>query len=102
MLNGLRGTTTLAIIDKIKEKVRAGDYEFAVPHFFEEMANDDLLFADIENAVTTGRIRQRFRNDPRGTRYEIVGTTTDAREVAVICRLKETGKLLFITTYALE
>ncbi|HXI22462.1 MAG TPA: hypothetical protein VNG71_01200 [Pyrinomonadaceae bacterium] len=32
----LRGTTDLAIIDVIKEKVRDGDYEFAIPHFFEE------------------------------------------------------------------
>ena len=79
-----------------------GEYEFAIPHFFEEMANDDLLFADIERAVATGRIRRRFKRDPRGIRYEVVGAATDEREVAVICRLKETGKLLFITTYALE
>jgi hypothetical protein len=82
--------------------VLAGEYEFAIPHFFEEMANDDLLFADIEMAIAAGRIRRRFRRDPRGIRYEIVGTATDERKVAVICRLKETGKLLFITTYALE
>lgn len=66
------------------------------------MANDDLLFVDIENVIATGRIRRRFSRDPRGTRYEIVGTTTDEREAAVICRIKETDKLLFITTYALE
>jgi len=82
--------------------VRAGEYEFAIPHFFEEMANDDLLFADIESAIATGRIRRRFTRDPRGARYEIVGAGTDEREIAVICRIKETGKLLFITTYALE
>jgi hypothetical protein len=82
--------------------VRQGDYEFAIPHFFEEMANDDLLFGDIESTIATGRIKRRFRGDPRGIRYEIVGTATDQREIAVICRLKETGKLLFITTYALE
>ncbi len=82
--------------------MKDGDYEFAIPHFFEEMANDDLLFVDIENVIATGRIRRRFRHDPRGARYEIVGTTTDEREAAVICRIKETGKLLFITTYALE
>lgn len=82
--------------------MRAGEYEFAMPHFFEEMENDDLLFADIERAIATGRIRRRFRRDLRGIRYEIVGTATDEREVGVICRLKETGKLLFITTYALE
>lgn len=79
-----------------------GDYEFAIPHFFEEMANDDLLFVDIENVIATGRIRKRFSRDPRGSRYEIVGAATDEREVAVICRVKESGKLLFITTYELE
>jgi hypothetical protein len=82
--------------------VRNGDYEFAIPHFFEEMANDDLLFADIERVIATGRIRRRFTRDSRGARYEVVGITTDEREAAVICRIKETGKLLFITTYALE
>lgn len=82
--------------------MRTGEYEFAIPHFFEEMANDDLLFADIERVIATGRIRRRFRRDIRGVRYEVVGNATDEREVAIICRLKETGKLLFITTYALE
>lgn len=82
--------------------MRNGEYEFAIPHFFEEMANDDLLFADIEMVIATGRIRKRFTRDRRGARYEIVGITTDEREAAVICRIKETGKLLFITTYTLE
>ena len=88
--------------DAIREKVRDREYEFAVPHFFEEMANDDLIFADIETAIEQGRIRRRFTRDPRGTRYEIVGRATDGRLIAVICRVKETGKLLFITTYTLE
>lgn len=82
--------------------MRDGEYEFAIPHFFEEMANDDLLFADIERVVATGRIRRRFTRDPRGARYEIVGSATDERSIAIICRLKESGKLLFITTYALD
>jgi hypothetical protein len=57
---------------------------------------------DIEGVIATGRVRRRFTRDPRGARYEIVGTTTDGRKVAVICRIKETGKLLFIATYTLE
>ena len=89
-------------IDAIREKVRDSEYEFAVPHFFEEMADDNLTLADIELAISSGRIRRRFTRDPRGTRYEIVGQATDEREIAIICRIKETGKLLFITTYALE
>lgn len=86
-------------IETIREKLRNEEYEFAVPHFFEEMADEDLIFADIESAVLGGRIHRRFTDDPRGTRYEVVGPSTDGRSVAVIVRVKETGKLLFITTY---
>jgi hypothetical protein len=50
-------TTSLAIIDLIRPKVLAGEYEFAIPLFFEEMANDDLLLADIEMAIATGRAK---------------------------------------------
>jgi len=66
------------------------------------MADDYLTFSDIETAIAKGRIRRKFTGDPRGTRYEVVGPATDGREIAVICRIKSTGKLLLITTYALE
>jgi hypothetical protein len=66
------------------------------------MVNDELIFADIEKVIATGRLHRRFTRDPRGARYEIVGTTTDERKAGVICRIKETGKLLLITTYVLE
>lgn len=89
----------LAIIDTIRRKVRAHEYEFAVPHFFEEMANDDLVFADIETAIANGGVRRRFSHDPRGRRHEVVGPAADGRRIAVVCRIKATGKLLFITTY---
>ena len=92
----------MAVIEDIREKVRNREYEFTIPHFFEEMVNDDLTFADIEMAIANGRIRRRFTRDPRGTRYEIVGPATDGRRVAVICRIKATGKLLLITTYRVE
>jgi hypothetical protein len=65
-------------------------------------SNDDLIFADVEKAIADGRIQRRFTRDPRGTRYEVVGPTTDGRRIATICRIKETGKLLFITAYILE
>jgi YgiT-type zinc finger domain-containing protein len=76
---------SVTVIETIRKKVRAQQYEFAIPHFFEEMANDGLIFADIEMAVANGRIRRRFTRDPRGARYEVVGTATDGRQVAVKC-----------------
>ena len=86
----------------IREKVLNQEYEFTIPHFFEEMADDDLILADIEMTIANGRVNRRFTRDPRGTRYEIYGEATDGRKIAVICRIKENGKLLFITTFALE
>ena len=90
----------MTVIERIRRKIRDGDYEFTVPHFFEEMAEDDLIFADIEMAIANGRVRRKYKRDPRGTRYEVVGRAIDGREVAVVCRFKSTGKLLLITTYA--
>ena len=90
------------ILQEIQRLMAEGEYEFAIPHFFEEMADDNLILPDIEMAIAQGDIRRQFTRDPRGTRYEIVGPATDKREIAVICRVKSTGKLLLITTYALE
>ncbi len=92
----------MAAIDVIRRKVRDHEYEFAIPHFFEEMAEDELGMVDIESVIRHGKVRRRFTRDPRGARYEVVGPSTDGRQVAVICRIKATGKLLLITTYALE
>lgn len=92
----------MAIIQKIRQKMLNREYEVTIPHFFEEMVNDGLTFTDIEMAINKGKIRRKFVNDPRGTRYEIVGPATDGREIAIICRIKTTGKLLLITTYSVE
>ena len=92
----------MATIHIIREKMAKQEYEFTIPHFFEEMADDDISFEDIEMAVGNGRIRRKFTRDPRGTRYEVVGSTKEGREIAIICRIKNTGKLLLITTYSLE
>ena len=89
----------MTIIERIRKKIHDGDYELTIPHFFEEMADDDLTFDDIERVITKGRIRKKFTRDPRGTRYEVVGPAIDDREVAVVCRFKNTGQLLLITTY---
>lgn len=92
----------MAIIHRIRNKVEEQDYEFTIPHFFEEMADDNLTFADVQMAITKGRINRKLTRDPRGTRYEVIGPARDGRMIGIIYRIKSTGKLLFITTYALE
>jgi hypothetical protein len=90
------------VINKIRQKLRDQEYEITIPHFFEEMAADELEFEDIQKVIFTGRIARKLTHDPRGTRYEVVGQSRDGRSVAVICRFKATGKLLLITTYVVE
>ena len=92
----------MSVMGSIRRKVIEKRYEFAIPHFFEEMAADELEFADVKKAVATGKIRREFTRDPRGIRYEVVDQAIDGREIGVICRIKSTDKLLFITVYALS
>jgi len=64
------------------------------------MANDDLLFADMRVPLpraTSGVGSPEIHAAPVTRSLE----SDDERKIAVICRLKETGELLFITTYAL-
>ncbi len=91
----------MATIQTIRKKLALREYELAIPHFFEEMANDNLSFDDIQMAINNGVINRKFTREPRGTRYEVVGKTKSGREIAIICRVKSTGKILLITTYAL-
>jgi hypothetical protein len=51
-------------------KTRDGDYELTMPHFFEEMADDNLTCDDVENAISKGRVRKKFSRDPHGTRRQ--------------------------------
>ncbi len=92
----------MAIIQRIRKKVDEQDFEFTLPHFFEEMVNDNLAFADVQMAIAKGQINRKFTRDPRGTRFEVIGPARDGRMIGIICRFKSTGKLLFITTYAVE
>ncbi|MBF0101592.1 MAG: DUF4258 domain-containing protein [Desulfobacterales bacterium] len=92
----------MSIINTIRKKLANKEYEFTVPHFFEEMRNDNITFSDIERVIANGTVKRKFTKDLRGVRYEVVGYGIDNSKIAVICRIKSTGKLLFITTYTLE
>lgn len=66
------------------------------------MAADNFDVIDIETAIANSNISRCFTRDVRGTRYELVGTAIDGRNIAVICRIKKNGKVLLITAYEIE
>jgi hypothetical protein len=86
-------------IDRIKEKIRLRQYDMSA-HAMEEMAEDLLTILDIEEAVLSGQIIRIERDDPRGTKYIVVGTALDRQTpVGVVGRFASNGRYLIITVY---
>lgn len=66
------------------------------------MSEDQLEAKDIDSIILTGRVARKFTRDPRGTRYVVVGDTTDGRRASVVCRFLSSTVLLIITAYVEE
>lgn len=80
-------------IERIRAKIRLRLYDMSA-HVTEEMAEDLLTILDIEKAILSGRVARVEKDDPRGTKYVVVGTATDQRTpVGVV------GRYLIITVY---
>lgn len=88
----------MSVIEKIREKIRGRDY-FLSSHAEEELAEDEFERADMENAILSGFVQKKLTHDPRGTRYRVEGPANDGRLMHVLCRFRETGPLIIITTY---
>jgi hypothetical protein len=68
-------------------------------HAERERRNDDLLLADMENAVLTGEIIEEYLNDPRGSSCLISGKTTDGTPVHLVIGFLSSGYVRIITVY---
>lgn len=85
------------ILEQMRQAVLDQAYVLT-PHAVLEMENDSLDVVDVESAILTGTIEQVFDDDPRGRRYEVVGTACDLlTNVGVVTRF--VGPLLVITVY---
>ena len=86
---------------RMRQAIREQRYRIS-SHANDEMADDFLVVADIENIILTGEIARKFTHDPRGTRYEVLGDTVDYHRAYVVCRFLLSGVLLIITAYVEE
>jgi hypothetical protein len=90
------------VLNHIRDAVLAGRYALS-EHAYDEMDEDNLDILDVESAVLRGRIEQTLTQDPRGTRYVVVGTACDElTPVAVVVRFVERDQLLVITVYEIK
>lgn len=87
------------IRDKMRELIRSLDYVMTI-HGEEEMENDSLSILDVENAVLTGEIIERQRDENTAeSKYLVNGKTLDDFTVNVVAKLGLTRKLVIITVY---
>ncbi len=86
-------------IDRIREKIKLRQYDMSA-HAMEEMAEDMLMILDVEEAILSGEVIRVEKDDPRGTKYVVVGTALDQQTpVGVVGRFASTGRYLIITVY---
>ena len=90
------------ILERIRDKIRSNDYDFS-KHAHDEMNEDRLHTADAEQAILTGRIERAEKDDPRGTKYVILGVGADGvTPVGTVGRFDEAGYYLILTVYKLD
>jgi hypothetical protein len=90
-----------SVLKEMREKVRRKRY-VVTSHARKEMLDDDLSIDDVEIAIFTGEIVERQKDrETAEWKYRLRGETTDERPVEVVAKLSLTGKVVFITVYAL-
>lgn len=89
-------------VNKIRELVALGKYDMTF-HAMQEMAEDELDIADIQNSIADGVIARIDRGDPRGNKYVIEGHACDGKTpVGSVGRITVTGRYLIITVYEIN
>ena len=87
---------------KLQRAVREERFEFT-GHALDEMDEDNLLIEDVLNAILTGNIVAELKDDPRGTRFVVCGTSEDTDcKIEVVCRFLPSGLMRIITVYCPE
>jgi hypothetical protein len=84
-------------INDIKEKVRNSKYKISFTHT-EKLRQRKIEIRELEEAIFTGDIIERYPADPRGPSCLILGHTQQNRPLHIVCGIIE-GELLVITAY---
>jgi len=88
-----------SIRDRMRQLVRSLDYVMTI-HGEEEMENDELSILDVENAILTGEIVERQREENTNeSKYLVAGRTLGGKDAVVVAKIALTGKLVIITVY---
>lgn len=87
------------IIDRLRDKVRAGEY--VVPfHAADQLGDDEISIFDVENVILTGEIIERQRDaNTRERKYVIEGKTLEGDAARCVIKVSPTRRLVIITAW---
>lgn len=81
----------------IREQIEAGDY-FYSRHGDQERQNDNLRLSEVEDALRTGVVLEKYPDTGRGASSLIAGFTSEGKPVHVVCG-RRGSRLVVITVY---
>jgi hypothetical protein len=84
-------------INDIRDKVRNSKYKISFTHT-EKLRQRKIEIRELEEAIFTGEIIEKYPTDPRGLSCLILGYTKRNRPLHIVCGIIE-GELLVITAY---
>ena len=84
-------------IEWICERVKKGEYYFS-KHGDQERQNDNLIVAEVEEALLAGRIIEQYDDTGRGESCLIAGFTEAGKPIHIVCG-KRGDWLVVITVY---
>lgn len=91
----------ITTITHFRNLVRAKQY-VVTAHAAEELEDDDLSILDLEHIVLTGVIIEWQHDQVTAeNKHLIVGGTLHGFEAETVVKIGATGKLIFITVYAI-
>lgn len=87
------------IIDRLRDKIRAGEY--VVPfHAANELDDDEISIFDVENIILTGEVVETQRDaSSRERKYVVRGETLDGEAACSVVKIGPTGRLVIITAW---
>ena len=84
-------------IEWIIERVQKDEYYFS-KHGDQERQNENLLIAEIEEALLSGRVLEHYDDTGRGESCLVVGFTNSGKPVHIVCGARG-EQLIVVTVY---
>ena len=90
------------LIDRLRAKIRAGEYIVPV-HAADELDDDEISIFDVENIVLSGQIVERQRDaQTRERKYVVRGKTLAGEAACSVVKIGPTGTVVVITAWVEE